>query len=201
MPFQNRVTPYGEIEFSNARGLFMGNRGVLHDETKRLGRARWRHKNWVCCLLEFKGRRQTINLPSHYTQLFFLDEAVALAAGHRPCGECRRLDHKRFVAAWQAAFECDGPVLAKKMDAVLHPARTGRELPMRRARTLPDGSFIEIDGEAFLIWKSSLHRWSHDGYGERRELSDDEVHVLTPLPTVSVLAVGYRPVVHPSADF
>ncbi|MFC5068404.1 hypothetical protein [Flaviflagellibacter deserti] len=200
MPFQNRVTPHGEIEFSSARGLFMGNRGILHDGAQRLGRARWRHKNWVCCLLEFKGRKQTINPPSHYTQLFFLDEAVALAAGHRPCGECRRLDHRRFAFAWQPAFACDRPVLAKEMDAVLHPARTAKERPTRHARSLPDGSFVDVEGQAFLIWKGGLHRWSHEGYSERRELPDDEVRVLTPLPIVRVLSAGYQPVVHASAD-
>src|SRR5688500_15168681 len=98
MPLQNRVTPFGEIEAAPARGLFMGNRGILHDANQQLGRARWRHKSWVTCLLSFKDRRREVMAPRRYTELFFCDEAVALAAGHRPCAECRREDYERFRA-------------------------------------------------------------------------------------------------------
>ncbi|MGB8623555.1 MAG: hypothetical protein WCD16_12105, partial [Paracoccaceae bacterium] len=103
MPLQNRVLPTGEIVVHPARADFMGNRGILHGGNRQLGTARWRHKTWITCLLSFKGRKRVPMTPGRYTELFFLDEAVALAAGHRPCAECRRADFLRYRDAWQAA--------------------------------------------------------------------------------------------------
>jgi hypothetical protein len=148
---QNRVTPAGEIVADPARGLFMGNRGILHDDAQRLGRVRWRHKSWITCLLDFKGRQRTIMSPRRYTELFFLDEAVALAAGHRPCAECRRCRFSAFLDAWVAGTGHDvPPPKAPALDAALHAARL--EPGTRRQRTyqvelaaLPDGVFIRLE--------------------------------------------------------
>jgi hypothetical protein len=117
MPLQNRVTPFGEIVAHPARGMVMGNRGILHDSGRRLHPTRrWTHKTWICCLCEFKGRHRAVMTPGRYTELFFLDEATALAAGHRPCFECRRADANQFAAAW--AHGNGGPLpSAGDMDA------------------------------------------------------------------------------------
>ena len=123
MALQNRVTPFGEIVAVIARGTMMGNRGVLHDESKRLGRARWKHANWVNCVLNFRGRRRTLMTPRRYTELFFLDEAVALAAGHRPCGECRRERYRAYMDLWATACSDLSPATPKEVDRALHRAR------------------------------------------------------------------------------
>ncbi len=144
MPLENRVTPSGEIVAAPWRGSLMGNRGILHDGRRRLGTARWRHKAWIACVLAFRGRQRTVMAPGRYTELFFWDEAAALAAGHRPCWECRRADARRFRAAWQAAG-LPGATAAE-MDRLLHAARVTRN---RRQVTheaelagLPDGVFL-----------------------------------------------------------
>lgn len=208
MPRQNRISPFGEFEATTARGLLMGNRGILHDEQGILGPARWRHKNWVTCALTFKNRRRTIMAPGQYTELFFCDEAVALAAGHRPCAECRRPDFVRYVTAWQAGHGVASPPKASEVDKVLHRARVTPD--RRQVRTsarlsdLPDGTFISLPAEptvAWLVWRGGLYRWSHEGYTERQpSLQDADVVVLTPEPTVRVLAAGYVPVIHPTAE-
>jgi len=141
-PLRNRVQPDGTILACRARGLFMGNRGILHDDARRLGPTRWRHRTWVCCLLEFKGRRRVPMSPGTYTELFFLDEAVALAAGHRPCAECRRTDYTRWCDAWGAAHGTRPR--APQIDRVLHEARAipgARHLRrhVAEAEALPDG--------------------------------------------------------------
>jgi hypothetical protein len=208
MPRQNRVTPFGEFEASTARGLFMGNRGILHDDKGVLGSARWRHKSWVTCLLSYKGARRTLMQPGNYTELFFCDEATALAAGHRPCGQCRPLDYKRYITAWQRAHDLHSLPKAGEIDSVLHHARVTQNKRQVRAHArlgdLPDGAFISLleqPGEAWLIWQDHLHRWSHEGYGDRRPIiASEEVTVLTPAPTIRVLAADYRPEVHPSVD-
>jgi hypothetical protein len=209
LPWQNRVTPFGDIEVSRARGLLMGNRGILHSEDGTLRNSRWRHKSWIACLTEFKGRKARINAPGHYTQLFFLDEAVSLAAGHRPCAECRRQDFLRFADAYRQG---SGGVPARiphvrKIDEALHEARVTRDRRQiritARVDDLPDGAFVIIKDRpdaAWLIWHRSLHRWSHEGYSECRPVTSvDRVRVLTPAPSLRVLAAGYRPGVHPSA--
>jgi hypothetical protein len=147
-PLQNRVTPFGEIVASTARGGLMGNRGILHDDRKQLGAARWRSKAWISCVLEWKGSQRTVMSPGSYTELFFLDEATSCAAGHRPCAQCRRRDYNRFVAAWRQAEDIgEGtPVTASVIDARLH---TERVAPRTRGKitftaplgNLPDGNF------------------------------------------------------------
>ncbi len=207
LPYRNRVTPFGELEAPSARGLFMGNRGILHDDHGVLGPARWRHKNWIVCSLSFKGRKAAINPPGHYTQLFFCDEATAFAAGHRPCAECRRPDYQRYVQAWQRAHDLPHPPKAGEVDRSLHQARLtqdrGQARTVKRLADLPDGTIISLSkqpGEAWLVWQDHLHRWTHSGYSERRPITPDvEVVLLTPEPTVRTLEMGYTPVVHPSA--
>ncbi|KAA2235855.1 hypothetical protein [Salinarimonas soli] len=209
MPRQNRVTPFGTIEASSARGLLMGNRGILHDEAGRLGAARWRHHAWVTCVLSFKERRRPVMAPGAYTELFFCDEAVALAAGHRPCAECRRGDVLRFAEAWRIAHGGDGErPRAPATDRILHRARIGpgREQVRRPMRLsgLPDGAFFrtpERPDAAWLLWRGRIHRWSHAGYAEHLDRpADREIETLTPAPTLRVLAAGYEPLVHPSAE-
>jgi hypothetical protein len=203
MPLQNRVTPTGEITAQRWRGALMGNRGILHDENNALGAARWRHRNWVCCVTEFRGRHRLPmpppGSPSRYTALFFWDEACALAAGHRPCGECRNADYKRFKAAWRAAG-LPG-VKAHEIDRALHAARVTRD---RRQVTheaecanLPDGVFLTLAyGRApRLKWQNRLWRWSPDGYSDAVSCGPGRATVLTPMPTVAAIMAGYVPVV------
>jgi len=204
MTLQNRVTPTGDIIVHPARGLFMGNRGILHDEARRLGTARWRHPHWIACLTEFRGRRRVPMTPGLYTELFFLDEAVALAAGHRPCAECRREDWRRFLAAWRDG-NGDGVRGAAELDRTLHEARL---LPRRRVQrrheapvaTLPDGAFIMAGQGPCLVHGDRLLPWSPGGYGSAlRRPANEAVTVLTPVPVVAALRAGYAPRLHPGA--
>jgi len=210
MPLQNRVTPEGEIIATPSRGLMMGNRGgCFHLPDRTLGARRWATRQWIACVLEFKGRhRQTMMQPNRYTELFFLDEATAMAAGHRPCFECRRRDAERFAALWAEARGWPAPARAPEMDATLHAERVGeqgRKITYRaQLAGLPDGVFVRIadDGpaQAYLVDNGRILAWSPAGYGpalpapKRRDLE-----VLTPRSIVAVLSSGYRPMLHPSA--
>ena len=202
MPLQNRVTPFGEIVIDPSRGSLMGNRGILHDSNQQLGASRWKHKNWVTCTLSFKGTKRPLMAAGKYTELFFLDEATALAAGHRPCAECRRPDFERFMIAWTAGNQLSERPRASMVDAELHGnrvTRTGQRVTYReRADGLPDGTMVVLDGEAWLVWQGRLHRWRFTGYGDHRPLDGREVEVLTPRPTVGALKGGYRPMIHES---
>lgn len=122
MPLQNRVTPFGEIVTDPSRGLMMGNRGCLHGQGRTLGASRWRSKLWICCLLDFKGVQRDPMPPGRWTALFFLDEATALSAGHRPCGYCRRADYAAFARACQQAGNLASAVLAAGYQPLLHPS-------------------------------------------------------------------------------
>jgi hypothetical protein len=201
MPLQNRVTPFGEIVALPGRGLMMGNRGILHDEARRVVRS-FAVKRWIACRLEFRGRHRKVMQPHRYTELFFLDEATALAAGHRPCAECRRKDYERFRSLWQVCY--GAPADADSMDARLHADRiAGKE---KRAylddlASVPDGAYVILDGIAWLLWNEALHAWSDSGYVRRRPRpARGEVEVLTPQSLVAILIAGYRPAVHPSAQ-
>ena len=202
MTLQNRVTPTGEIVADPARGLFMGNRGVLHDAHKTLGAARWRHKNWVCCVTNFRGRRRTVMTPKRYTELFFLDEAVALAAGHRPCGECRHGDYTHYLDLWEQTTGTRP--MAKGLDAMLHAARAepgARRLRRHQAHLedLPDGAFVKKTGVPYLVLGDQLLPYTPGGYGAAIGRTIGMVTLLTPPPTVDILKAGFRPVLHPSA--
>jgi len=202
MPLQNRVLPTGEIVAHPARGGFVGNRGIIHRPTKTLGGRRWTTWGWVTCRLCFRGRHREV-MGKGWTELFFLDEAVALAAGHRPCAECRRADYRRFQAAWQAAF--DEPPTAPTMNARLHADRVDPATRAQRRHAaslsgLPDGCFVLHDGHAALVAGGRLWRFSPDGYAAHPSPPPTvPVVVLTPRCTVAVLAAGYQPSMHPSA--
>ncbi|HZI97685.1 MAG TPA: hypothetical protein VFD41_09195 [Actinomycetales bacterium] len=192
MALRNRVTPTGEIVAVESRGTMMGNRGgCLHDDERRIVRTH-RSKAWLICLLEFKGRRRRVMQPGLYTELFFLDEATALAAGHRPCFECRRGDAVAFARALTGV---DRP-RAGNVDAALHPYRLplgpGRPTWTAAAGDLPDGTFVRRDGGAWLVAEGRLRPWSFDGYGPVETLPDGSLDVLTPKPTVHALRAGYR---------
>lgn len=199
MPLQNRVTPSGEIVALAGRGLLTGNRGVLHDEHKQIIRVT-QVKRWIACRLEYKGIRRSIMKPRSWTELFFLDEATAFAAGHRPCAECRREDYKRFRALWEQRF---GKALTvDEIDAVLHSQRLdGRAKRTYRANllALPDGTFVRIDDAAHIVWRGELAAWSDTGYTKRRAIGGPlEVEVLTPASIVEIFRAGYVPAVHPT---
>ncbi|WP_427025579.1 hypothetical protein ACP4J4_06640 [Aureimonas ureilytica] len=206
MPLQNRVTPFGEIVADPARGLFMGNRGILHDDQKRLGRSRWRHPNWIVCSLDYRATPRPLMAPGAYTELFFLDEATALAAGHRPCALCRRPAFRRFAAAWGAAASgaqgADAPPSAGRIDRELHAARLTDDRRQRRhpapLASLPDGAMVEIEAAPWLVHAGRRHRWTLAGYGEAEPLDGRTVAVLTPEPSVAALRAGFAPVLHPS---
>jgi hypothetical protein len=206
MPLQNRVTPEGEIIACAARGTMFGNRGgAIHDAHRQLTSSRWRSKAWICCVLDFKGRHRIVMTPNRYTELFFLDEATALAAGHRPCFECRRHDALAFAAAWHRARRLSARPRAPDMDAVLHPERVTRrgEKVTYRARLdcLPDGTFVRWADAPHLLLSGRLRPWTSAGYqAGRRTSRTHEVEVLTPRSIVAALSAGYAPKLHVSAS-
>ena len=205
MPLQNRIRPDGEIVAEPGRGLFMGNRGGrLHDDDRQLGSRRWAGKAWICCLTQFKGRHRTV-MSSGYTELFFLDEAAALAAGHRPCFECRRADAVRFAETWNGARGLVGRAAASDMDDILHGERIGKG-GMKRTHvamlsTLPAGAMVIGDGQMLLWHRDLLWPWSMSGYGlPRAPVGDGACVTLTPPSVIAVLGAGYPPVLHGSAQ-
>jgi len=212
MPLPNRVDPHGRVVARPERGAFMGNRGCIHRPDKTLKERQWASTRWIVCLSEFRGRQRTVMTPGHYTELFFLDETTALAAGHRPCAECRRGDLKRFKSAWLRG-QPDGALTAASslldLDALLHAERLdvqGRQRTFEAALvTLPDGVLVDvpwIGGQTHLWRHGALQPWSFDGYGDPVHVDVDEervVCVLTPPSTVAAIAAGYAPVLHPSA--
>jgi hypothetical protein len=203
MPLQNRVDPFGELNATPSRGSLFGNRGGrFHTDAKTLTRRRWASRQWICCVLDFKGRQRDV-WGRYYTELFFLDEPTALAAGHRPCFECRRKDAEAFAEAWRKARKFAARPYADEMDEVLHQERLdGRAKRMHKSRieTLPDGAFITLDGEPYAVRSDELLRWTTDGYTTRTPRPHGTtVDVLTPPSILAVLAAGYRPRWHPSA--
>jgi hypothetical protein len=203
MPLQNRVTPAGEIIATPERGLFTGNRGIIHDPaTKTLLRKRWSSPAWLTCVIEFRGRRRDVMARRSWTELFFLDEATALAAGHRPCFYCRREDANRFRAAWEDGDHA-ADVLARDIDAVLHRERLdhGRKrlhrLPMPLDQ-MPDGAMVQAGADSFLVVRGRALKWSAAGY-RRPAAPPENPLLLTPPSTLRALAAGYRVVLHPSA--
>jgi hypothetical protein len=203
MPLQNRVTPSGDIIATLHRGMFTGNRGIIHDPaTKTLLRRRWASRAWLTCVCEFRNRRRDVMGGRSWTELFFLDEATALSAGHRPCFFCRRDDANRFRAAWEAGNGVTN-ILADEIDVVLHRERLdGRakrlhKLPAPMMR-LADGAMVALGGESYLVANGELLRWSFDGY-HPASVSAGAAMLLTPPSTLRALDAGYRPVLHPSA--
>jgi hypothetical protein len=224
MPLQNRVDPFGVIHAVPERGLFMGNRGIIHDpETKTLLKKRWALQAWIICVCEFRDvRREPMgrNRQSHdqsggkagWTELFFLDEVTALAAGHRPCFFCRRERAKDFVRRFGVAFGIAEP-RAPQVDKRLHKERpaSGGQAPVVSAEELaglPDGAMVADGGNAYAMRGGKALRWSFAGYGDRVRgdpvgfdgFAGHPIRLLTPATTVSVLRQGYQPVWHSSAE-
>jgi hypothetical protein len=207
MPLPNRVDPFGNLFADPARGLFFGNRGGrFHRDDRTLGMRRWVSRSWICCRLAFKGRHRNV-WGAGYTELFFLDEPTALAAGHRPCFECRRADARAFAAAYAAGSGRAAILRAGEIDRVLHAERLmGRTKRQHRLAIddLPDGAFLTLadePGQAFAVRGSSLLRWTPTGYARRRPRPGGiTAGVLTPPGILAALASGYRPRWHPSAD-
>ena len=204
---QNRVTPRGNLEAVAARGAWLGNRGILHNDHREIV-APWRHKAWVTCRLEFKNRKRVVFSPGTYSELFFLDEATAFAAGHRPCGECRRDKFNAFKTAWCTAnrklLQSPHPGIGI-VDKQLHSERAvrggGQVTHAAKIRNLPDGVFVEFEDNPALIWHGYLHTWSHHGYVEQQPInaSPAVVRVLTPESVVATLREGLDIEVHESA--
>ena len=208
MPFPNRVDPWGRLHAVAARGTFLGNRGILHNRNKEIV-AQWKTKAWITCRLVWKGRRRAIMTPGSYTELFFLDEATAFSAGHRPCAECRRERFREFKLRWRAAnsemIAASEPSIAQ-IDKILHTERVlrgGVKVTYEaELGTLPDGTMIELGGAAYLIGGQRLWQWSFAGYVEGKESysSQRRVRVLTPASLVRLFCTGFRPQVHDSVQ-
>jgi hypothetical protein len=202
MPLQNRVTPTGDIIATPHRGMFTGNRGIIHDPATKTLTRRWASRAWLTCVCEFRGRRREVMGGRSWTELFFLDEATAYAAGHRPCFFCRRDDANRFRAAWQDGNRVTN-VLAREIDAVLHEERlsSGKKrlhpLPMPRQQLL-DGAMVQVGSESYLVLQGRPLLWSAGGYREAPGKLESAM-LLTPPSTLRALSAGYRPVLHPSA--
>jgi hypothetical protein len=205
VPLQNRVTPFGELIAHPGRGLVYGNRGCLHDAA---GRIRRHHngRRWIACRLQFRGwKRARLLQPGRFTELFFLDEATAFAAGHRPCALCRRADYDRFLDISTApdgdrpsADEVDGRLHAERFDVASRSQRH-HAAPFRG---LPDGAFVLDEGQPWLVRGNRLLRWTPDGYVAPRPRLDGQAVVITPPMLVAVLRAGWDPLVpllHPSA--
>lgn len=200
MKFQNRVNPEGEICFSSEKGTLMGNRGCLHDDDQKI-RYNSKRDAWVTCLLSYKERRRELMQPGQYTELFFLDEATALAAGHRPCAECRREPYKHFLTAW--------PTLGEGIRA----AAVDRALKQERARVIrvdasalsqfPDGVIVKevFSGQYFLLFGNEAFQWSFGGYKPPVPILEmtGEFRILTPASTIEAIRNGYHPDIHSSA--
>lgn len=207
MPRQNRVTPFSTLIVTPARGTLTGNRGCLHDEHGQIRRS-YQGQRWIICLLEFKGRRRAIMQPGHYTELFFLDEATALAAGHRPCAECQRDRFNLFREFWAKG----NPELtnaarpaATAIDAVLHHERTAIDVEPRGfyqpIGDLPNGAFVTADEQtAYLVLDQRLWQWQPDRYQRAAaNMINAPMRVLTPAPIVRALSAAYPVNIHPSA--
>lgn len=205
MPLQNRVTPLGEIVADPSRGMFFGNRGGrIHGPGQRLTKRRWASRAWICCVLSFNGRQRQLMAPNSYTELFFLDEVTALAAGHRPCFECRRQDALSFFNRYAEALHLERRPSAPEFDRVLHASRlegkTKRIEPMS-SDDVPTGTMVLHENSAWAVHGPLLLKWTFSGYTECVARSVNSVYqVITPHPMVEAMRLGYKPVFHPSAD-
>ncbi len=207
MPRQNRVTPFSTLITTPARGTLTGNRGCLHDDHGQIRRA-YQGRRWIICLLEFKNRRRIVMQAGQYTELFFLDEATALTAGHRPCAECQRDRFNLFREIWATAnpelTDVARPA-ATVIDAALHSERMATSAPLRKfcntIDDVPAGTFITDDEQtAYLVLNHQLLRWSPAGYeSAASQAINYPARVLTPASIVRTLAVGYPVIIHSSA--
>lgn len=197
---QNRVDPFGNIIQTAARGAWTGTRGIIHNDEQKIIRP-YKHKAWITCLLTFKGRKRQVMTPGRYTELFFLDEATAFAAGHRPCCECRRADFNKFKTSWiegNPGYYFDKKTSINLIDSILQRERIDKQgekiLFEEDATAIPDGSFVSINNEPCLVFAKQLYLWSPFGYTRRTDLPEAEkLNVLTPRSIVNAFRHGYTP--------
>jgi len=200
MPKQNRVTPFGELVAVPERGAWLGNRGCLHNEQEQIVR-QWKLKAWIICRLHYKDWQRSIMSPNRWTELFFMDEATALAAGHRPCALCRREDYNRFTALWREANPdlWQGKFYARTMDAVIHheriePGTHKKRTHLMPVASLPNGALVSLADQAYLVWEELLALWTPGGYTEQiARPQQGQIAVITPLSIVRTIAAGYQP--------
>jgi hypothetical protein len=197
----NRVTPFGTLTAAPARGLLMGNRGRIHDPATRLPVRTFAGRRWICCLLAFRGRRREV-WGRGYTELFFLDEPTALAAGHRPCAECRRAEARAFQAAAGRGLGLSAPPSLDALDARLHAERLdgrAKRLHRLRAEDLPEAAMIARGDDVLALRGALALPWSPAGYGAAAPRPTGPVDVLTPPTALAALRAGYAPLWHPTA--
>jgi hypothetical protein len=201
MPLQNRVNPYGEICFSENRGTFTGNRGVIHNGKQQIVR-HFKVKRWIVCLLKYKHYQRKVMTPNRWTELFFLDEATALAAGHRPCTFCQRQRSLEFREHWVSAnqeFFGISDIKVDAIDNILHEERMSVEKPFLPINELPDGVFVEFQEKPFLIFNEQLFEWSFGGYAAPIVKPENVViKLITPLSTVRAIKNGFQPIMFKS---
>lgn len=207
MPLQNRVTPFGRLEAVAARGAWLGNRGIVHNDQKEIVAA-WRSKAWITCRLHYRGVHRAVFSPHTWSELFFLDEATAFSAGHRPCAYCRRDRYNEFKRAWcstNAGLAGTANPCVTRIDARLHVERVarggGKATWREQLGHLPMGTFVVLDGAPCLLWRGRLYPWSHQGYGNPLVSFGPEEHVrvLTPQSIVAMFRNGFQPQVDASA--
>jgi hypothetical protein len=196
MPLQNRVNPCGEICFSETRGAFTGNRGVIHNEKQQIVR-HFKVKRWIICLLKYKHYQRKVMTPNRWTELFFLDEATALAAGHRPCTFCQRQRSIEFREHWMNAnqeFFGISDIKVDAIDNILHEERMSIKKPFLQIDSVPDGVFVEFNEKIFLVFNEKLFQWTFSGYRASVEKPKDEfLKILTPMSSVRAIRNGFQP--------
>lgn len=197
---QNRVNPFGEIIKTRHRGSWLGNRGVIHNINKEIVRS-FKVKAWITCVLEFRGRHREVMQPNRWTELFFLDEATAFAAGHRPCFQCRYADHQRFKIFWlkgNPGYQFNMKTAVSEIDSVLHNERITADKTKayynESLDVLPDGTFVSYQNKPYLVKGKQLHLWTPAGYEKPVPFPVlDKIAVLTPKSFVNMFAAGYVP--------
>jgi hypothetical protein len=197
---QNRVNPFGEIIRTIDRGAWLGNRGVLHNDKQEIVRS-YKIKAWITCVLEFKGRHREVMQPNRWTELFFLDEATAFSAGHRPCFQCRYMDHQRFKTYWlkgnpELGFNMKTPI--SKIDDIIQLERITADQSKvtykEKLAVLPNGTFVSYQDNAYLVNGGKLYLWTSAGYEKPIAFPDlPTLWVLTPKSIVNMFSVGYLP--------
>ncbi len=197
---QNRVDPFGNIIRTSARGAWLGNRGVIHSHEKEIVRP-FKLKAWITCVLEFRGRHREVMMPDRWTELFFYDEATAFSAGHRPCFQCRYADHRRFKTYWlkgNPEYGFDEKTSIHQIDEIIHCERINRDKSKvtfpEKAANLPNGVFVLLDNNPYLVSDGSLHLWTPFGYEKKMPVPITEaMPVLTPRSIVNTFSAGYLP--------
>lgn len=203
MPLQNRIDPWGNIIATTARGTLLGNRGILHNGKKQIVKT-YQHQSWVTCRLKFKNIKRKLMTPNNYTELFFLDEATAFSAGHRPCCECRRERYLEFKDYWVKANlnKQTNDVKISIINKLMHKDRINKGVKItHRAnlKELPDGTIFSYKSSAYLIFKPNIYLWSFEGYSFSKSVKvPAEVDVLTPKSIVNIFRLGFKPEIHKS---